>query len=500
MTIQQQKAIPKKPKKGKKKASPIYQKPRSGDIIDERFQIIGRPLGKGGMGTVYRIQDEDGVLFALKRLDPALREEKRFEKRFLLEYEATASLKHPNITAYHELFEANGALHIRMELVEGINLRQLLKREKRLPVPLAFGIGRALARALEHLHAHRVVHRDIKPENILLGRDGSIKLTDFGISRLEYAGITRTGTILGTPRYMSPEQLAGKKGEEIGPESDLYSLGVVMYEMLLGKDPYRLRQKAEVLEVINTKHNTEPKPLPKDFDEGVRETIAMLLCRDPGERPANAKKLGQLFGKWAAPRKELRHAMSERAVELGTHHPAPKLAMPKRKRESFWQEAPVSEPPQPVSQPPHETRGTELLPAFLATIFFLVCLWGLGFWYQKQDTPQQASAPVIRGMRSDTMPIIRQNIEKINALQGIQTQRKKTKRTSKKRKKMRRKRRRRRTRKRSRRRRRAYRKYRRKRRRRRTRRRRRRRTRRTRRNTKRRYHKRKKRRRSYLDD
>ena len=98
----------------RKKAS----KPRSGDVIDGRFQIVGRPLGKGGMGTVYRVQDTSGVQYALKRLDPALREERNFEKRFRLEYEAAAGLQHPNITQYHELFEADGALHIRMELVK----------------------------------------------------------------------------------------------------------------------------------------------------------------------------------------------------------------------------------------------------------------------------------------------------------------------------------------------------------------------------------------------
>ncbi|MCB9643594.1 MAG: serine/threonine protein kinase [Myxococcales bacterium] len=384
-----------------KRGAKDYQKPRSGDVIDQRFQIVGRPLGKGGMGTVYRVMDANGAEFAIKRLDPALREEKRFEKRFRLEYEAAADLKHPNITGYLDLFEAHGALHILMELVEGVNLRQLMKDQKVFPVGIAVGIGRALARALEHLHAHRVVHRDLKPENILLGLDGTIKLTDFGISRVEYAGITRTGTLLGTPRYMSPEQLAGKKGEEIGPESDIYSLGILMYELLTGKDPYRLRKKAEILEVINIRHNLTPRPLPNEIDEDLRKLIMMMLERDAQKRPSDARWIGQELGRWAESRKELKLSLCQYLERYGgAKGPARPMLAPKRKEDPLFRSEDATEVQGEELQHFEEpTGGRELLPAFLLALSCLLILWGFGLWSKrpgaKEHIPQSHKASVV---------------------------------------------------------------------------------------------------------
>jgi serine/threonine protein kinase len=376
-----------------------FQKPRSGDVIDQRYQIVGRPLGKGGMGTVYRVVDTHGVEYAIKRLDPALREEKRFEKRFRLEYEAAADLKHPNITAYLELFEAHGALHILMELVEGVNLRELMKDQKVFSVEVATGIARALARALEHLHAHRVVHRDLKPENVLLGLDGTIKLTDFGISRVEYAGITRTGTLLGTPRYMSPEQLAGKKGEEIGPESDIYSLGILLYELLTGKDPYRLRKKAEILEVINIRHNFMPKPLPEELDPELRKLILMMLERDPQKRPSDARWIGQELGRWASDRKDLKNALCQELSRFGgVKSPARPLLSPKRKEDPLFRSEEPTELQREETELEEPTRGKELLPALLLTLSFLLILWGLGLWSERPQSAASSKRPLVSSL------------------------------------------------------------------------------------------------------
>ena len=369
-----------------------YQKPRSGDVIDQRFQIVGRPLGKGGMGTVYRVRDPHGNEYALKRLDPALREEKRFEQRFRLEYEAAAHLKHPNITGYLELFEAHGALHILMELVDGVNLRPLMKEQKLLPLSVSVGIARSLARALEHLHAHRVVHRDLKPENILVGLDGSIKLTDFGISRVEYAGITRTGTLLGTPRYMSPEQLAGKKGEHIGPESDIYALGILLYELLTGKDPYRLRKKAEVLEVMHVRHHQDPRPLPKEIDPDLGKLVLMMLERDPQKRLSDARWIGQELGRWAASRGDLKHALRLATEQLHEASGTALQPLIAAKPSAESAQRPLEEPA--TTHDPQEgfaepTQGHELLPALILTFSFLLVLWGLGWLAHQPSSPSQ---------------------------------------------------------------------------------------------------------------
>lgn len=400
-----------------------FQKPRSGDVIDQRFQIVGRPLGKGGMGTVYRVVDAHGAEYAIKRLDPALREEKRFEKRFRLEYEAAADLKHPNITAYLELFEAHGALHILMELVEGVNLRELMKDQKVFSVEVATGIGRALARALEHLHAHRVVHRDLKPENVLLGLDGTIKLTDFGISRVEFAGLTRTGTLLGTPRYMSPEQLAGKKGEEIGPESDIYSLGILLYELLTGKDPYRLRKKAEILEVINIRHNFAPKPLPEELDPELRKLILMMLERDPQKRPSDARWIGQELGRWASDRKDLKHALCQELSRFGSvKSPARPMLSPKRKEDPLFRcEEPTEAYPEETALE-EPTQGRELLPAFLLTLSFLLILWGVGLWSERPRVSASSSS-LVGASTETTISPPKETVAPIPTPQGSPAQR-----------------------------------------------------------------------------
>ncbi len=383
------------PTKAKPKlAKTVRVKLRSGDRIADRFTVLGRPLGKGGMGTVYKVEDDGGSIYAVKRLSPALHDEKRFVTRFEREYEAASGLRHPNIIAYQELFHAEGILHIRMEYNDGINVRQLLKKQKTLTIETATSIGRDLARALEHLHAHKVVHRDIKPENILLGRKGTVKLTDFGISRLEYSTVTRTGTLLGTPRYMSPEQLAGRKGEDISPASDLYALGIVLYEMLTGKDPYRLRKKAELLEVINVKQTREPKPLPPDIDPELSDLIMGLLQHDPAKRPESARAVGQVLGRWAVSRRQQRSVFHDLlAPAEGGTTASRKLTVSKRKRDSFWEQG--QEPTSAVNATQLELPPAPrypLFPAFVATLAFFALLWGVG-WWSGQGSSSSVSPP-----------------------------------------------------------------------------------------------------------
>jgi serine/threonine protein kinase len=197
-------------------------------------------LGRGGMGVVYKArQSKLNRLVALKILPPDSGRDPAFAERFSREAQALARLNHPNIVAIHEFGETNGYYYFLMEYVDGMNLRQL-GRAKRLKVEEALGIVPGICDALQYAHEEGVVHRDIKPENILLDKRGRVKIADFGISRVlaqATAQYTLTGRqeVLGTPRYMAPEQM--ERPDTVDHRADIYSLGVVFYEMLTGEVP-----------------------------------------------------------------------------------------------------------------------------------------------------------------------------------------------------------------------------------------------------------------------
>src|SRR5712691_9101040 len=200
---------------------------------------LERELGRGGMATVYLARDlRHGRPVAIKVLRPEIAATLGPE-RFLREIDTAARLTHPHILPLHDSGEAAGFLFYVMPYVEGESLRDRLSREKQLPLGDALQIAREVADALSYAHSHDVVHRDIKPENILF-EAGHAVVTDFGIARaITAAGgetLTGTGIAVGTPAYMSPEQLAG--GEHVDGRTDVYSLGCVLYEMLAGEPPF----------------------------------------------------------------------------------------------------------------------------------------------------------------------------------------------------------------------------------------------------------------------
>jgi len=206
--------------------------------VSSRY-VIERELGAGGMAKVYVAHDvKHDRDVAIKVLNPELSQSLGSE-RFLSEIRTTARLQHPHILPLLDSDAADGLLYYVMPLVSGETLRARLAREKQLPIEDALLIAREVADALNHAHAHGVVHRDIKPENILL-QDGHALVADFGIAlALESAGgqrVTQTGISLGTPHYMSPEQGMGERA--IDARTDIYSLGVVTYEMLTGQPPF----------------------------------------------------------------------------------------------------------------------------------------------------------------------------------------------------------------------------------------------------------------------
>jgi serine/threonine-protein kinase len=241
---------------------------------------IERELGRGGMATVYLAQDlRHDRPVALKVLLPELASTLGPE-RFQREIRLAARLQHPHILTVHDSGEAGGQLWFTMPFVEGESLRDRLRRERQLPIDDALRIATEAARGLDYAHQHGIVHRDIKPENILLTRDGSTLVADFGIARA-LAGdehLTQTGLSMGTPAYMSPEQASGDKN--IDARTDVYSLGTVLYEMLAGEAPFT----GPTTQAIIARRLTEPVPsvrrlrpnVPESVDEAIRRSLAPI--------------------------------------------------------------------------------------------------------------------------------------------------------------------------------------------------------------------------------
>jgi eukaryotic-like serine/threonine-protein kinase len=261
-------------------------------LVDDRYSIL-HELGSGGMAKVYLAHDE--ILernVALKVLREQFVEDEGFAERFKREARSAASLSHPRLVQVYDRGEAeDGASYIAMEYVPGGTLKDRILREGALEPREAVSLALQVAEALGAAHERRVVHRDIKPQNVLLTATGDAKVADFGIARAASAAtISQTSLVLGTASYMSPEQAVGKPAT---PESDLYSLGVVFYEMLTGELPYT----AESPVAVCMKHIYEPlRPLSEvdpRIPEGMNAVVVKLLAKDPQDRYEDAAELAE---------------------------------------------------------------------------------------------------------------------------------------------------------------------------------------------------------------
>jgi beta-lactam-binding protein with PASTA domain/predicted Ser/Thr protein kinase len=265
-----------------------------GMMFDGRYRIL-RKLGSGGMANVYLAEDEElGRRVAIKILNDRHANDDQFVERFRREAKNAAGLSHPNIVSIYDRGEAEGTYYIAMEYLEGRSLKERIVAEGPLPIASAIEIARQILRAVGFAHRRQIVHRDIKPHNVLLVQDGPgdgderFKVTDFGISRTATSQMTEAGSIVGTAQYLSPEQA---RGAPVDQRSDIYSVGIVLYELLTGQLPFTGETPLE----IAMKHLSEipraPSELRPELPTDLDMIVLRALAKDPADRFESAEEM-----------------------------------------------------------------------------------------------------------------------------------------------------------------------------------------------------------------
>ena len=351
---------------GKHTTGEIGEQDQQIEVLGDRYQLQDR-IGGGGMATIYRSRDMrmDRVV-AIKVLRDVYSTEPKFVKRFQREAQAASTLQHPNIVQVYDYGQANGNYYIVMELIEGIDLRRYLRRRGVLDIDRTVIIAHDIALGLGAAHRRGIVHRDVKPQNVLVGRGGSIKLTDFGIASI-YKDIhderlTTTGMTLGTVQYYAPEQA---QGEIVSPAADVYALGIVMYEMLTGRTPF----DGDSLVAVAMQH-LEAQPIPpSQFNPNIpvilEDIIMHCLEKVPEMRFRDGSQLARalaMLGDTTQLEQYLQHisdTRSEDAQSLGRIH------------ERFLK---LNAGPLPIPGPEHSAYGSKIWQRLLSAIAVILLI------------------------------------------------------------------------------------------------------------------------------
>src|SRR5919109_4523010 len=254
-------------------------------LIDGRYRILHH-VGSGGMADVYCAEDTHlGRRIALKLLHRRFAQDTEFVERFRREASSAAGLQHPNVVGVYDRGEFDGTYYIAMEYCEGRSLKDVIRAEAPLEVRRAIAIAKQMLVAARFAHRRNVIHRDLKPHNVILDAEDTVKVTDFGIARAGASDITEVGAIMGTAQYLSPEQAQGRPVTEA---SDLYSVGIVLYEMLTGRAPF----DGDSAVAIALKHVNQAAPSPREFRPEIppelEAVVLKSLAKDPEARYTNA--------------------------------------------------------------------------------------------------------------------------------------------------------------------------------------------------------------------
>ncbi len=356
-------------------------------LFDGRYRIM-RKLGTGGMANVYLAEDEVlGRRVAIKILNDRHAGDDQFVERFRREAKNAASLSHPNIVSIYDRGEAEGTYYIAMEYLDGRSLKELIVARGPAPVHIAIDYARQILAAIRFAHRHGIVHRDIKPHNVLVDAEGRLKVTDFGIARAGASQMTETGSIIGTAQYLSPEQA---KGAPVDQTSDLYSVGIVLYELLTGVVPFTGDTPVE----IAMKHlSSAPEPpsakraeIPRDLDL----VVLRALAKDPSDRYQSAEEMEA----------DLARVARGAAVSPATEEAA--TAIISRPPPTAVTEITSRRPAVPYAPPAayydyDEPRRRAFWPWFIAALFVVAAVIGGYFLYNQVQDQLSGSETVAVG-------------------------------------------------------------------------------------------------------
>jgi eukaryotic-like serine/threonine-protein kinase len=361
-------------------------------IFDTRY-VIKRKLGSGGMADVYLAEDQElGRRVALKLLDDRHASDEQFVERFRREAQSAAGLNHPSIVSVFDRGQAEGTYYIAMEYLDGRTLKELLIRNGPTPPAIAIDYARQILGALAFAHRNGIVHRDIKPHNIIVRPDGRLKVTDFGIARSGASQMTEAGSIVGTAQYLSPEQA---RGAPVDPRSDLYSLGIVLYEMLTGKVPFTGDTPVEIAMKHLSQVPEPPSTLRPEVPHDLDAVVMRALAKDPDQRYGSAEEMDADLARVArgvAVSRETEDAMTQ--VLAGAGVAASQTMVTKPRPVATPPIPPAYRPPTPYYDYEEPPARRSLLPWLLALLLIVAAAAGGWFLYTKIQDQLNDSKPV----------------------------------------------------------------------------------------------------------